>query len=204
MVSRAAGRKSSGGDDLAVFCGEFVPDQIGALRHGDQPHRFVERLRVDPAAADLCLPARGVQRVGGIARGVGQQDLARPLRVARLAGHLIDDAGALHFAGVAVVVAGDHARVEIAIRARRVAAEDLAIDGADVLPLPGRDLLAGGEARAVFRADVPMRPVAGARRQFDGLSQRRVCRRAEAAPARRPLRLFHALLQTCDSRGVEQ
>ena len=80
----ARGREEeAAGDGLAVGFGERVPDEVGALRDGDEPDGFVERLGVDVAAADLRLSARGVERVGPILRGVGQQDLAGAIGVAR-------------------------------------------------------------------------------------------------------------------------
>src|SRR5205823_3797945 len=116
---------------------------------------FIERLRGEPSAADLRLATRVVKRIGKIAGRIGQQDLARAIGVLRFARHLVDHAGALHLASIAIVDAADDTSVEIAIGTRGVAVQHFAVDGADMLPLPRRDKFTGGEPRAVLWAHIP-------------------------------------------------
>ena len=113
----------------------------------------------------------GVQRIGEIAVGIGQQDLAASFGVTVVPRDLVENAIGLHFTGIAVVNAGQHAAVEIALGPRGVALDDLVINRADVLPLPFVDLLAGGQSRTVLGTHVPVPPIAAAWGEFDLLFQ---------------------------------
>ena len=86
------GQEQVAGEHAPVGVGERVPDQVRALRHRDQPDRLVERLRADASAAGRRHAFGRVQRIVEVLRGIRQQNLARPLRVLRVARHLVQDA----------------------------------------------------------------------------------------------------------------
>src|SRR5262252_6219192 len=81
----SGGEKELFGERAAVIVGERVPNEIGSLRHRDEPDCFVERLRTDAATAQLRFAPDIVEWVFQILCGVGQQDFAAAGRIAGIA-----------------------------------------------------------------------------------------------------------------------
>ena len=73
-------------DGLDVGFAEGVVDAVKALRHRNQPRRFVKRLRANMAAALLRLPVDVVQRVVQVPLGIAQEYLARLRRIGVVSG----------------------------------------------------------------------------------------------------------------------
>ena len=143
--------------DVRPACGgQGVAHQGVAEGHGDEPHAFVERLRHDMPAAHLFLAVDVVQRIGRVAIGIRQQDLARAWRVFLAPGEAVGEAQvADRSAQAGVHVAEGHRVVRIAVVDR--AAERAAVRGWRI----------GHQRRAVLLAAIPVRPLPAAGRQFN-------------------------------------
>jgi hypothetical protein len=126
------------------------------------------------------------------------------LSIAAIPGHLIENAGGLNLTRVAIVNTLEHATVEIPAGLGRIALIPFMPNLTDMLPLPWPNPLACDQSRAVNRTDVPVRPIAATRGQFDLLFEGIIEARLKSFPIPGPCGVLDTGLETRDARGVKQ